>query len=42
MNSTINKTFYKYSAEWLFLKYQEISKKAFKLGSLFNAQYMHL
>ena len=42
MSGTIDKTFFKCSAEWLFLKYKKISKKAFKLGSLFNAQYIHL
>ena len=33
MNSTINKTFYTYSTELLFLKYTKIFKKAVKLGS---------
>ena len=33
MNSTINKTFYIYSTELLFLKYYKISKNAVKLGS---------
>ena len=32
MNSTINKTFYTRSTESLFLRYEKISKKAFKLG----------
>ena len=33
INSTINKTFYIYSMESLFLRYKKISKKAAKLGS---------
>ena len=33
MNRTINKTFYTYSAESLFLRYKKISKKGVKLGS---------
>ena len=33
MNSTINKTFYIYSTELLFLKYDKISKNAVKLVS---------
>ena len=33
INSTINKTFYIYSTELFFLRYQEIFKKDIKLGS---------
>ena len=33
MNSTVNKTFYTYSTNSLFLRSKEISKKAVKLGS---------
>ena len=41
MNSTINKTFYTCSTESLFLRYKKISKKAVKLGSFYNVQYIY-
>ena len=42
MNSTVNKNFYACSTKSLFLRYARISKKAVKLGSFFNAQYIYL
>ena len=37
MNTTINKTFYTCSTEWLFLRYKKISKKAVKIGGFLQS-----
>ena len=40
MNGTINKTFYT-CTEFMFLRYKKIFKKALKLGSFSNVQYIY-
>ena len=41
MNGSINKTFYTYSTESLFLRYKKISKKAVRLGSFLQC-FVHI